>query len=443
MCGRSPQTDAMDELFLFGMILVPAVIALPVLLLTSRYKRLGGLCFVFGFAANLALTALSYGRELAVTKSWGGWGVDFSLRLDSLSSLLLVFAAALAFILSIYTVVFIKGTVFSKYYYAAILFTASCVNGALLAGNLLVMLFFWEAILAALFILLAAGNRGHYRTAVKAVVIMGAADLCLTLGIDFTEFLSHTLTTDKIHLSFTPMGAAVFVLLLTGAAAKLGVMPFHSWLTGAANETPAPLLAFLSTMQRLLGVYLLARMCRDFFDLQGSLPAKGLLLTLGVATILFAAVMACAQTDLKRTLVFASISLSGAIPLCFVLATYAGALACALGLLFGTACLLAAGEAMKKQPSRRPPKLRALSDLSEKQWLDPYLWAHRSFRAFGQVSLKINDGISRFYDVLVVRAARGCSALVGKAHNGKQSRYALWVLGGLALTTLLFLFVFR
>ena len=55
------------------------------------------------------------------------------------------------------------------------------------------------------------------------------------------------------------------------------------------------------------------------------------------------------------------------------------------------------------------------------------------------VSLKINDGISWFYDVGIVKAIGFLSLLMKKAHNGNQARYVTWVLAGLMIVTAIFL----
>ena len=57
-------------------------------------------------------------------------------------------------------------------------------------------------------------------------------------------------------------GSAAFVLLVAGAFGKAGAMPFHTWIPDAADDAPMPFMALLpGALEKLLGVYLLARVC--------------------------------------------------------------------------------------------------------------------------------------------------------------------------------------
>ena len=115
------------------------------------------------------------------------------------------------------------------------------VNGAVIANNLIVMLFFWAGLLVTLFAMIIIGNKDAFKTAVKAVVLVGVSDLCLMIGIGLTSHLSGTLTMSSIKLSLDPGGGMAFIFLMIGAIAKAGSMPFHSWIPDAAT-----ILIFLS-----------------------------------------------------------------------------------------------------------------------------------------------------------------------------------------------------
>ena len=69
---------------------------------------------------------------------------------------------------------------------------------------------------------------------------------------------------------------------------------------------------------------------------------------------------------------------------------------------------------------------------------DPYPIARTVFRFYANVSLKVNDAISWFYDVAVVWFVGALSSLVKRAHNGSQSRYVLWVLLGVVIVIAIF-----
>ena len=294
------------------MILFPALCGGLSLLVPA--KRNGGrpAMLLLGAGGNLALAALLCGRELVFVRAWAGFGLEFSLRMYHFSGFIVFCAAVLTLLVSVYTVVFAKGKGYGKLLYAGMLFTLALVNGAVLANNLAVMLFFWEGILGTLFMMTMAGGPKAYQTSVKAVVIAGITDLCMMLGIGITAYLSQTLTMDKIRLPLTGWGMVAFVLLLIGAVSKAGSMPFHTWIPDAADDAPTPFMPFMpGALEKLLGIYLLCRLCLDLFEFEPGTAISYLLMTLGAGTILFAVMMALIQRDFKRLLSYHAVSQVG------------------------------------------------------------------------------------------------------------------------------------
>ena len=68
------------------------------------------------------------------------------------------------------------------------------------------------------------------------------------------------------------MGCLAMVLLMIGAISKAGSMPFHTWIPDAAVDAPLPFMAFLpASLEKLLGIYLLARITLDIFPIAAHL----------------------------------------------------------------------------------------------------------------------------------------------------------------------------
>ena len=182
--------------------------------------------------------------------------------------------------------------------------------GAALANNLIIMLFFWEALLITLFALINSGNEGSYKTAVKAFVIVGLADLCLMFGIGIIEAQAKTTVMTDIHLDTSGVSAVAFVLMFIGAIAKAGAIPFHTWIPDASKDAPLPFMAILpAALGKLLGIYLATRIVLEFFTV--SLGMKLFVMSIGAITIVFAVMMAFIQTDFKRSLAYCTISQVG------------------------------------------------------------------------------------------------------------------------------------
>jgi NADH-quinone oxidoreductase subunit L len=85
------------------------------------------------------------------------------------------------------------------------------------------------------------------------------------------------------------------------------------------------------------------------------------------------------------------------------------------------------------------PVLKTVYGWAEKKYFDLYHLGGHFIRGYAALSLRINDGISWFYDVALVRFVGWLSMLVKRAHNGSQSRYVLWILTGTAAVTVMFL----
>jgi formate hydrogenlyase subunit 3/multisubunit Na+/H+ antiporter MnhD subunit len=109
-----------------------------------------------------------------------------------------------------------------------------------------------------------------------------------------------------------PVGVAAFVLLFVGAITKAGAMPFHSWIPEMAISTPASIMAFLpASLDKLLGIYLLARISLDIFAIRAGSGLSLMMMIVGAATIIFAVFMALAQHNLKKLLSFHAVSQVG------------------------------------------------------------------------------------------------------------------------------------
>jgi len=302
----------MNTSILLIFVFLPSVFAALEFCVPRSAKWLGGYVLVIGALANLALTAGLYGRPLALTLPWGGFGLDFSLKLYDFNGFILLCAAAAGLLVSVYSAASLKGKPYARRFHAFFLITLTLVNGAVLANNLVVLLFFWEGILGTMFgMILSSGQRAG-KTAVKAVVIVGLTDLCLMLGIGLTAKLAGTLSMDGIHLPINGATSAAFLLMLVGALGKAGAMPFHTWIPDAADDAPLPFMAFLpGALEKLLGIYLTVRLTTDLFVLEPGTGMSTLIMIVGAASILFAVMMALIQKDYKRLLSYHAVSQVG------------------------------------------------------------------------------------------------------------------------------------
>ncbi len=293
-------------------IIVPLVFGILPLLVRNKLRGIKEAAAIFATFLNLLLSIAIFKDNLAYSAAWGGFGLEFALRLYHFSAFIMLSIAGFGFLITMYCAAFMRNKNYLNQFYSYLLITIAFVNGAVLSDNLLVMLFFWEGLLLTLFGMIAVGNKGAFRTAIKAFIIVGIADLCMMFGIILTAHLAGTFTISKINLPLNTAGSIAFIFLMIGAIAKGGAMPFHSWIPDAAIDAPLPFMALLpGAFEKLLGIYFLTRISLDMFRMQAGSWISVMLMTIGAVTIVLAVMMALVQKDYKRLLSYHAISQVG------------------------------------------------------------------------------------------------------------------------------------
>ncbi|HPW17297.1 MAG TPA: proton-conducting transporter membrane subunit [Candidatus Aminicenantes bacterium] len=295
-------------------VLLPAVLAVALLLLPRALRLVRDALAVAGAGVLLYYGFLFFSvKDLRYAVPWLGMGIDFDLRLYHFSSFILLALAGFLFLIAVYATVKMKDAPRGREFMAYVFLTAAFANGAALANNFVPLVFFWEGLLVTLYGMIAIGGRPTSgRTAVKALLIAGFCDFSLILGVGLLWSVAGTATMSEIAVEPTGLAAAAFVLMMIGAAGKAGAMPFHTWIPDAAVDAPVTFMAFLpAAFEKLLGIYLLARVSLDFFKLRPGGAMSVLLMIVGAATIVLAVLMALVQKDLKRLLSYHAVSQVG------------------------------------------------------------------------------------------------------------------------------------
>lgn len=293
-------------------IALPIAAGIIILSLPGKIKGSREILAGLGMAANLILVSTFLGKELYLTLPWAGAGIDLSFKLYSFNSFILIAAAALGFLITLYSASSMYGKGYSRLFLGYILLSFGLVNGALLSDNLIAMLFFWEGLLLTLFAMIAVGNKNAFRTATKAFVIVGVCDLVMMIGIALAGHISGTLSMSKMAVPMAGLGGLAFVFMMIGAISKAGSMPFHSWIPDAAIDAPLPFMALLpGALEKLMGIYFLTRISLDIFKLEAHSWASTLMMTVGAITILAAVLMALVQKNYKKLLSYHAISQVG------------------------------------------------------------------------------------------------------------------------------------
>ena len=298
---------------LLSVIFLPLVAGICAIIFPRRLRPVARIFTLAASALDLLLAGLLLGKNFNFTLPWLGLGLDFSLRLDLFSGFIVFAAAFLAFLTVLYSVSFMRDRESPAQFYAYLLFSLALVNGALLADNLVLLLFFWEALLIVLFGFIRIGRPQAWRTAIKAFVITGVADLCMMVGIVIAASLSGTLNISKILLSpDSTLAVLAFILLSAGALAKVGAIPFHTWIPDAAEDAPVSFMALMpASLDKLLGIYFLVRVSHEMYRLQAGSALSVILMSIGAVTIILGVMLALVQKNYKKLLAYHAISQAG------------------------------------------------------------------------------------------------------------------------------------
>lgn len=203
----------------------------------------------------------------------------------------------------------------SRLKYAMILLVNAGVTGALLAQNLLLFILFYELILIPLYLLIAiwGGAKREYAamkfliyTAVSGILIL-AAFLGMAWLSNSTSFDYNAIATQKLSLATQLI---LLTLLLVGFGIKIPLVPLHTWLPDAYVEASPVVAILLGGIVAKLGTYGLVRFGLQLFPEAWAVVAPGLSI-LGVVSVLYGALSAIAQKDIKRMVAYSSIGHMG------------------------------------------------------------------------------------------------------------------------------------
>lgn len=254
--------------------------------------------------------------------------IRLGIYIDALSSMMLVVITTVSLMVHIYSLGYMKGEKgFQRYYAFLSLFTFSML-GLVVAPNIFQTYIFWELVGVSSYLLI-----GFYYTkpeavsaSKKAFIVTRFADLGFLIGIlilsycsgtfDFTklcatdgsqaEMFSSALQSSFIGLSTLSWAT---LLIFMGCAGKSAMFPLHIWLPDAM-EGPTPVSALIHAATMVVaGVFLVARLFPIYSIFTPDI--LHVIAYIGAFTSLYAAIVACYQTDIKRVLAFSTISQIG------------------------------------------------------------------------------------------------------------------------------------
>ncbi len=262
--------------------------------------------------------AMFAGELLRVSTPWLA-GIDYTVRVDGLAWIFCLLISGIGSLVVLYAHYYLSAEDSEPRFLAYLLAFAGAMLGVVTAGNLIVLLVFWELTSVASFLLIGFWtHRDDARQGARmALTVTAGGGLCLLAGLILLGQVAGSFDLDAVlaagpAVRADPLYPAILALILLGAFTKSAQFPFHFWLPHAM-AAPTPVSAFLhsATMVKA-GVFLLARLYPVLAGSDLWLYAVSLA---GLATLLVGAWYAVFQHDLKGLLAYSTLSHLGLITL--------------------------------------------------------------------------------------------------------------------------------
>ncbi|MGZ5245747.1 MAG: NADH-quinone oxidoreductase subunit L [Flavitalea sp.] len=257
-----------------------------------------------------------------------GVSIDMGALLDPISMMMIVVVTFVSLMVHLFSIGYMKGEERFKTYFAFLgLFTFSML-GLVLSSNIFQIYIFWELVGVSSYLLIGFyfQKPSAVAAAKKAFIVTRFADLGFLIGILILGFYGGTLDFGLLIERFTTENSAEYLAITTGSflgismltwgltlvfiggAGKSAMFPLHIWLPDAM-EGPTPVSALIHAATMVVaGVFLVARLYPVFIL---DITAMQIITWIGISSALFAAVIACTQTDIKKVLAYSTMSQIG------------------------------------------------------------------------------------------------------------------------------------
>ena len=233
------------------------------------------------------------------------------LYVDNLSRFIVPAIGFFGFLVTVYSMRSMASYKSASYYYTYIIWTIGASMLTAVSNNIILLIASWGFLGFTLYMLINISGPRAATISKKAFIIIGGTDSLMILGFGMMWLLTKSLNLSDMRIDIAvPTALWSFLLVAAGAFAKAGAMPFHTWIPETAQEAPISVTAFLpASLDKLLGIYLLARLALNVFILNSFTYA--ILMVIGSITIIAAVMMALVQHDFKKLLGYHAVSQVG------------------------------------------------------------------------------------------------------------------------------------
>ncbi|MDN3550300.1 NADH-quinone oxidoreductase subunit L [Mucilaginibacter aquaedulcis] len=288
----------------------------------------------FGLSVAVFFQIKSTGHPVNITYfdwiSVGQLKIPFAFLVDQLSSIMLLIITGVGFLIHLYSIGYMHNdNGFGKFFAYLNLFVFFMLL-LVMGSNYLIMFIGWEGVGLCSYLLIGFWytNPSYADAAKKAFIMNRIGDLGFLLGVFLIIYAFGSISFAEIFPKAATMKVgsaplfAITILLFVGAVGKSAQLPLFTWLPDAmAGPTPVSALIHAATMVTA-GIYMIAR-SNIFYTLAPD--TMEIVAIIGLATALFAALIALTQTDIKKVLAYSTVSQLGYMFLGLGVGAYTGA----------------------------------------------------------------------------------------------------------------------
>ncbi|MBI3235385.1 MAG: NADH-quinone oxidoreductase subunit M [Bacteroidetes bacterium] len=303
------------------LILIPFIVALSMLAIKGQMTKIIALTSTLLSLATTFVLIFSYNAatpgELDFNQPWmPSLGINFALSVDGISLLMVLLTNFLLPLIVLAS--FNHEYKNSSLFYGMVLMMQAALNGVFLAADGMLFYVFWElALIPIWFICAIWGGENRIAITLKFFIYTFSGSLLMLVALIYMYLQTpgtHSFAiADLYNVSLNSDSATwVFWFMFIGFAIKMPVFPFHTWQPDTYTEAPAPGTMLLSGIMLKMGIYGMMRwllpMAPEALSADLNIP-----LILSVIGVVYAAIIAIRQTDLKRIVAYSSISHVGLI----------------------------------------------------------------------------------------------------------------------------------
>jgi NAD(P)H-quinone oxidoreductase subunit 4 len=308
--------------WLTAIIAFPLIAALAIPILpdtngkTVRLYALGAGILEFCFIIYTFATQYDFNNpslQLVERYSWvPQLGLNWSIAVDGLSMPLVVLTG---FVTTLATFAAWNITIKPRLFYSLMLVMYSAQIAVFLAQDLLLFFMLWELELVPVYLIISIwGGAQRFYAATKFILYTALGSIFILIAALALAFYGDTLTFDMTALGLKeyPIGLELLAYagFLIAFGVKLPIFPLHTWLPDAHGEAPAPGSMILAGVLLKMGGYALIRLNAEMLP-HAHVYFAPVLAVLGVVNIIYGALAAFSQDNLKRRLAYSSISHMG------------------------------------------------------------------------------------------------------------------------------------